>query len=254
MARLTVVPDERALAAPAAERMTALIAGAIDARGGAMVSLTGGTTPRALYAALADPAQPWRGRIDWSGVHLFWGDERHVPPDHKDSNFGMANDALVKHVPIPATQVHRMRGEIADAHDAAQQYEDELRAAFAAAGRNDVMFDVMLLGLGEDAHIASIFPGSELLDSRSGGPRAAAIWAAHLNAWRITLTPAALLDSRVIVMLVSGASKADAVYAALESPLDVRRWPAQLLRDAGDRVEWIIDSPAAARLPASPRA
>jgi 6-phosphogluconolactonase len=117
----------------------------------------------------------------------------------------------------------------------------------------------MLLGLGEDAHIASIFPGSELLQSRQvkarpaesplgNDERVAAVWAQHLRASRLTLTPDALLDARAIVLLVAGAQKADAVHAAIEAPLNISRWPAQILREAGDRVEWLIDRAAAARL------
>ena len=255
MAVLTVADDEDALARAAAERLTTLLEQAVQERGSATLSLTGGTTPQRLYALLADPALPWRTRIDWQRLHLFWGDERHVPPDHKDSNFGMANGAMIRHVPIPPQQVHRMRGEVADAHDAAGQYGEALRAGFAAAGRTDYTFDVMLLGLGEDAHIASIFPRSELL-RRPVSSRAAAIWASHLNAWRITLTPAAILDSRAIVMVVAGASKAEAVRAAIEEPENTEHRPAQLLRAAGDRLEWFIDRAAATRLspPPSPAA
>lgn len=266
MARLTITPDENALAEAAAERITALIEQSIADRGSALVSLTGGSTPRRLYALLADATRPWRTRIDWARVHLFWGDERHVPPDHKDSNYGMAKAALLDHVPVPPSQVHRMRGELPDAADAARAYEQELRDGFTAAGRADLTFDVMLLGLGEDAHIASIFPGSELLqrpvkgrptpdeasDDGGGHPfterRVAAIWAPHLNAWRITLTPPALLDARAILMVVAGATKADAVRAALDDTPDVTRRPAQLLREVGERVEWVLDRAAAAHV------
>jgi 6-phosphogluconolactonase len=250
VAKLTVTANEAALAHAAAERLTACIDDAIAQRGGAVVSLTGGRTPRTLYAVLADEKQPWRHRIDWPHVHLFWGDERHVPPGHPDSNFGMANDALIRHVPIPAAQVHRMRGELPDARDAAAEYRRSLARGFAAAGRNDSTFDVMLLGLGEDGHIASIFPGSPLLidGHQADVSRVAAVWAEHLGAWRITLTPAAILDARQIVMVVSGRQKADAVRAAVGDPGDVRRTPAQLLRAAGERVEWILDRAAASRL------
>jgi 6-phosphogluconolactonase len=285
MATLTVADDEAALARAAADRITTLIEQTIAERGSAVVCLTGGGTPRHLYSLLADGGQPWRARIDWSRVHLFWGDERHVPPDHEDSNFGMAERALLRHVAIPAEQIHRMRGELADAPAAAADYARELAAGFARAGRADRTFDVMLLGLGEDAHIASIFPGSDLLsgprtqgratddpgveatrdeahsraDAGSDVPprrpehgqaadRVAAIWAPHLNAWRITLTPDAILDSGAIVMVVAGASKADAVRAALEEPLHVSSRPAQLLREAGDRVEWFVDRDAARRV------
>jgi 6-phosphogluconolactonase len=260
VAVLTIVDDERALAAAAAERMTTLIELAIRERQHAMVSLTGGDSPRLLYRYLADPMQPWCSRIEWSRVHLFWGDERHVPPDHRESNFGMANDTLVSHVPISPSHVHRMRGELPDATEAAREYEAELEAAFSGAGRSGRTFDVMLLGLGEDAHIASIFPRSPLLHGNSepgtGNPEqelVAAVWAPHLNAWRITLTPAALLDSRAILMIVAGAAKADAVWWALEGPEQVDHHPAQLLRRADHRVEWIIDRLAAARLRDAPR-
>jgi 6-phosphogluconolactonase len=251
MARLTVADDEVDLASRAAERIAQLIADAAAARDSAIVSLTGGTTPRRLYAALADPRQPWRDCIPWPQVQLFWGDERHVPPDDSDSNYRMAKATLLDHVPIPADHVHRMRSELPDAHEAAADYERALNTV-ASAFRRKNLFDLMLLGVGGDAHIASIFPGSDLLDTRAGGGsagrRVAAVWAPHLEAWRITLTPDAILDSRAIVVLVAGTGKADAVRAALQERLDVTKYPAQLLRSAGDRVEWFVDRAAAARL------
>jgi 6-phosphogluconolactonase len=248
MATLTVVRDEGALAEAAAGRLTSLVEQATAERGSAVVSLTGGSTPRRLYALLGDATQPWRTRIDWSRLHLFWGDERHVPPDHADSNYGMARAALLDQVPVPPAHVHRMRGEIANAADAARAYAEELHDGFASAGRTDRTFDLMLLGLGEDAHIASIFPQSELLRRPSMGRLVAGVRAPHLDAWRITLTPPAILDARAILMVVAGSKKADAVRAAIEAPLDVARRPAQLLRAADDRVEWILDQAAASRL------
>lgn len=251
MARLTVADDEVDLASRAAERIAQLIADAVDARGSAVVSLTGGTTPRLLYSTLADSRQPWRNRIPWTQVQLFWGDERHVPPDDSDSNYRMAKVSLLDHVPIPADHVHRMRGELPDAHEAAADYERVLNSV-ASAFRRKNLFDLMLLGVGGDGHIASIFPGSELLEPRVERPltgrRVAAIWAPHLEAWRITLTPEAILDSRAIIVLVAGPGKAHAVRAALHEPLDVKKYPAQLLRSADDRVEWFVDRAAAARL------
>jgi 6-phosphogluconolactonase len=257
VAAVVVAEDEDEVAEAAAERITALIEGAMAARGEATVCLTGGTTPEKLYALLADAAEPWRARIDWPRVHLFWGDERHVPPDHADSNYGMAARTLVDRVPVPPAQVHRMRGELADAADAAREYEPQLPATF----------DVMLLGLGEDAHIASIFPNGPLVSAGSdpgtgrlntlsrpvagSDPkhgRVAAVWAPHLNAWRITLTPPAVLAARTIVMVVAGDAKAEAVKAALDLPEDVMRYPAQLLRQADDRLVWIMDAAAAAQL------
>jgi 6-phosphogluconolactonase len=264
MARLTVASDEGQLAGLAGERVTQLIVQAVADRGTASVALAGGTTPRRLYANLADARQQWRDRIPWAQVHLFWGDERHVPPDHPDSNYGMAKAALLDHVPIPADHVHRINGELPDAHEAAADYDlvvsglsrtSSVASAsppslVASAFRRKNLFDLMLLGLGEDAHIASIFPGSDLLERTqpSTGRRVSAVWAPHLGVWRITLTPETVLDAQDIVVLVAGTNKADAVYAALEGPLDVKTYPAQLLRSGDDRVEWFLDRAAASRL------
>jgi 6-phosphogluconolactonase len=241
VAVVTVLTDHKALAAAAAERVAALVGSAIASRGRASLCLSGGQTPRRLYELLADPSHSFRSTIDWTRVHVFWGDERQVPPDHAESNFGMAHRALLAHVPIPAGQIHRIRGELADAAETANEYENIL------SGR----LDVALLGLGADGHIASIFPGSPLLTD-DWLYRVAAVRVEHQHAWRITLTPSALLDARAIEVLVSGADKAAAVRAALDGPDDVRRWPAQLLRAAGDRVEWFIDAAAAQRRAAPP--
>ena len=253
---VTVRADEDAVATFAAERISTLVDAAVASRGSAMVCLTGGHTPGRLYELLADDHRPWRTRVTWPRVHLCWGDERHVPPDHPDSNFGMAHRALLSRVPVAGQHVHRIRAELPDPAAAARDYEVTLTHAFAAAGRADSTFDVMLLGLGEDAHIASIFPGSPLLVDGRDRPtsRVAAVWAPHLDAWRITLTPRAILEARAIVMVVAGAAKAGAVRAALDLPESAVAWPAQLLRAAGDRVEWIMDAAAAARRPVAPRA
>jgi 6-phosphogluconolactonase len=241
MARVTVVP-ESAFADAAAQRLAALIAQSIASHGAVNVSLTGGSTPRAVYEALADPSRPWRAEVDWTRVQLFWGDERHVPPDHPDSNYRMADRALVQHVPVPPEQVHRVRAELVDARAAAADYASQVPE----------VFDVMLLGLGDDCHIASIFPGSELLGHVGSVDRVAAVFVPHLNTWRITLTPPVILASRMIVMLVAGEQKAAAVAAAIEGLLDITHYPGQLLRQAGNHVEWLLDDAAAAHLQQRP--
>ena len=247
MAQLTIVADKTAMSEAAAERITSLVEAAVNARGVAAVSLTGGTSPDPLYRFLADRNRPWRDRIEWGRLHLFWGDEREVPPDHPESNFGLANRLLLHLVPVPATQIHRMRGEL-PASDAGRLYDALLRAR-----RDQVagpLFDVMLLGIGANAHIASIFPNSPLLERSE--QLAAGVHVPEISQWRITMTDAALLDSSTIIVIASGSSKADAVSAALEGAPDVARYPAQLLRAAGARVEWIIDSAASARLRGAP--
>ena len=262
MAQLTIVADKTAMSEAAAERLTSLIETAVIARGGAALSLTGGTSPDLVYQFLADRHRPWRDRIDWGHVHLFWSDEREVPPAHAESNFGLANRFLIQYVPIPPTQIHRIRGEL-PASDAGRLYDALLRAR-----RDQIagpLFDVTLLAIGANAHIASIFPNSPLLErsERSERPErserleelfATGVHVPEISQWRVTLTPSALLQSAAIVMIASGASKADAIAAAIERPLDIARYPAQLLREAGDRVEWIIDSAASARLRGVPPA
>ena len=249
MARLTIAVDKPAMSEMAADRIASCIDSAIGARGLAAVSLTGGSTPDLLYQWLADPKRPWRTRIDWTHVHLFWSDEREVAPDHPQSNYGLAHRLLLQHVTIPDAQVHRMRGEV-PASDAGRLYDAVLRA------RRDQtvgpLFDVMLLGIGPDGHVASIFPNSPLLSPGSGdpaGPRlAAGVAVPTLSQWRITMTPDAILDAVTIIVIASGASKAAAVAAAIEAPLDVSTCPAQLLRVAADRLEWCVDAAAAQRL------
>jgi 6-phosphogluconolactonase len=269
MAQLKIVADKTAMSETAAERVTRLVEAAIGARGVAAISLTGGTTPDLLYQFLADRSRPWRDRIDWAHVHLFWSDEREVPPDHPQSNFGLANRLLLQHVPVPDTQIHRMRGEL-PASDAGPLYDALLHARRAQIA--GPLFDIMLLGIGANAHIASIFPNSPLLirgpegsaphtTGQSGadlsGPRetlATGVHVPELSQWRITMTPSALMDSGAIIVIASGPSKADAIAATLEGSLDVERYPAQLLRAAGHHGEWIIDSAASARLRAVPPA
>jgi len=261
MAQLTVVRDKAQISETGAERITSLIERAIVIRNAAAISLTGGHAPDLLYEYLADPDRPWRARIDWARVHLFWSDERNVSPDHPESNFGLANRTLIQHVPIPASHVHRMRGE-RPAVDAGREYDVMLRAR-----RDEIagpLFDVTLLGLGVGAHIASIFPDSPLLlrgpegSTPRGadlssigadllGPRALAtgVWVPKLNQWRITQTPPALLDSTAIIVMAAGSTKADAIATSIRGELNVSRYPAQLLRAADDRVEWIVDGAAA---------
>jgi 6-phosphogluconolactonase len=264
MAQLTVVRDKVEMSETGAERITSLIEGAIVIRNAAAISLTGGHTPDLLYEYLADLDRPWRARIDWARVHLFWSDERNVPPDHPESNFGLANRTLIQQVPIPASHVHRMRGELPGV-DAGREYDVILRARRdEIAGR---LFDVTLLGIGVDAHIASIFPDSPLVAlGRGFTPRqaktghlsvppwpvlqehdelATGVWVPRLDQWRITQTPPALLDSTAIIVMAAGSTKADAIAAAIAGELKVSRYPAQLLRAADERVEWIIDDAAA---------
>lgn len=244
MALITTVPDPQSLADTVAERLTSRVLRASAAGEPVMVCLTGGQTARPIYQRWSDPAGPWRRQIEWTRLHFFWSDERHVPPEHPDSNFGMATRALLERLPIDPSHVHRIHGELPDPAEAARQYELELRRTCSRAARGTLSFDVSLLTIGEDGHIASIFPESPLLEAQDP---VAAVWVPHLQAWRVTLTPPVLLGATTTIVIASGRRKAAAVHAALEGPPNIRCCPAQLLRHAGDRVEWIVDAEAAVK-------
>lgn len=219
---------------------------AIAARDRFAIALSGGSTPRPLYERLAEP--PARDEIDWSRVEVFWSDERCVPPDDERSNYRMAREALLDHVPLGETQIHRMRGEDPQPERAAAEYERGLRWALGSSGERPPRLDLVLLGLGADGHTASLFPGSPAVVSErlvaavrhAGDPRP--------RVDRLTLTPVAIGAAREVVFMVAGKEKVEAVAATLEGPRDPTRWPAQALRPVDGRATWILDRHAAAGL------
>jgi 6-phosphogluconolactonase len=255
--------SEIRIAADAAEltRVAAAeVVAALAARAGAAPrlrswALAGGSTPRALYRLLADPEAPFRNRLDWAGLHFFWGDERHVPPDHPESNFRMAREAMLDRVPVPAAHVHRIPAEEPDAARAAERYERELietfglRAEADEAQRRDwPRFDLVLLGLGEEGHTASLFPGSPLLTAPRQQRLVAAVWVEAQRTWRITLTPPVLDHAATVIFLVSGAAKAPALAAVLDGEPRPELYPAQVVAPVDGRLLWLVDRDAAARL------
>ncbi|MBW8877993.1 MAG: 6-phosphogluconolactonase [Acidobacteria bacterium] len=239
-----VFADAAELTSAAAEEVAQRAEEAVRERGLFAWVLSGGSTPRDLYRMLASP--PYRDRLPWSVIHVFWGDERHVPPDHPDSNFRMAREAMLDAVPLPAENVHRIRAEEPDAAVAAAAYETELRAFFhlapADAGDKWPRFDLVLLGLGKDAHTASLFPGGEAVHESER--LVVAPWVEAQHTFRITLTPPVLNHARLAAFLVSGEDKAEPLRAVLEGPRDPDRYPAQIVE--GNRL-WLVDR-AAARL------
>jgi 6-phosphogluconolactonase len=236
---LRVFPDGAELARAAAEEFSRRASEAIHARTRFAVALSGGSTPRRLFALLADPEQPFRDRIDWRAVHLFWGDERHVPPDHPESNFRMVRETLLDRVEIPAANVHRMRGEEPDATRAAALYEDELRSFFGDAPR----FDLVLLGLGVEAHTASLFPGTAAVREREHW--VAAPWIEKLGTFRITLTPAVFDRAAAVIFLVQGEEKAGALREVLAGNRDPDCVPAQAVHPQDGEILWLVDRAAA---------
>lgn len=221
---------------------------AVAARGVFSVALSGGTTPRSLYELLA--TDQYRSRIPWGNTHVFWGDERCVPPTHPDSNYRAAHDALLVHVPIPPANVHRLRGEEDAPEAAASEYERTLREFFLVEPGQAPPFDLLLLGMGDDGHTASLFPHTDAL--REERRTVVANFVDKLAAYRLTITPPVLRSAREVLVLVSGGAKARVLRDVLESPLDVDTYPSQLLRTSGGTVTWMVDAEAASLLSGTP--
>jgi len=244
-----VFPGAPELTAAAAERFVEAAAAAIGAAGTFTVALSGGATPRALFAALASSG--YSPRVEWPRVRVFWCDERCVPPGHAESNYRVARELLLDHVPLRESGVHRIRGEDAP-EDAAGRYERELRTAFATpAGpprtTPGARFDLVFLGLGADGHTASLFPGLRAVREHTRW-----VMAEHvetLGMWRITLTPVILNAAAEAVFLVSGREKAAVLRRVLCGAGDPVDLPALAMAPAGGRLRWLVDSEAAADLP-----
>jgi 6-phosphogluconolactonase len=233
-------PGSEALAREAAQRFTDLATEAVDSRVRFSVALSGGSTPTALYSLLAK--DPYRAQIPWAQVHLFWGDERCVPPDHPDSNFRLADVTLLSHVPIPSANVYRIRGEI-EPHLAARTYEGTLQDYFCGPRTR---FDLVLLGLGDDGHTASLFPDSAALQERER--LVVAVEASYQDrpARRVTLTLPAINTARQVLFFVTGRAKAGIVRAVLEGPEG--HLPAQQIQPAAGQIVWMLDREAASQL------
>lgn len=242
MTKVIIVSDAAELAREAAQRFTQLAIEAVAERGRFSVALSGGSTSVPLYRQLAE--QP--DQVPWERVHLFWGDERSVPPNHPDSNFRLAEEALISHVPIPACNVHRVQGEL-QPEAAAPAYAAAIHAFF---GEIWPRFDLVLLGLGNDGHTASLFPGSPAL--RETARPVVAVMANYQDrpAHRVTLTLPAINAGHQILFLATGAAKAEIVAAVLQEPNG--NFPAQLIQPAAGQLTWLLDAPAASRLTATP--
>jgi len=230
---IVVLPDPAAVTREAADRFVALARSALAARGRFTVALSGGSTPKSVYEQLVAPP------IDWQHIHVFWGDERCVPPVHPDSNYGMAQRAWLAHINIPAQNVHRLRGEF-DSAQAAQQYEDELRTIFGILPR----FDLVWLGMGADAHTASLFPGTPALHEQQRW--VVAQYVDKLQAERLTLTPLIINQAANVTFLITGSDKAAALQAVWRGPYDPDQFPAQIIRPTAGHLSWLVDRAALA--------
>jgi 6-phosphogluconolactonase len=234
--------DSLAELSPAAhEQLADLGTHAVAERGRFTLALSGGGTPLVLYRLMAQTPQAMGGR--WAQTHVFWGDERCVPPDDPGSSFGQARDVLLKHVPLPEENIHRVFGEW-EPQKAAEDYARQLRQ-FAEAGLAWPRFDVVLLGMGDDGHTASLFPGPITKAERTRPTMAVTASYQDRPANRVTLTPLVFNSARNIVFLVAGESKAEALAAVLSGSADPERWPAARIRPTDGTVTWFVDRAAA---------
>lgn len=243
---IRVAKDIRELSRMAAREFAERAVEAVDRRGTFAVALSGGSTPESLYDLLADPEETFVDRVSWNNSHFFWGDERHVPPDHPQSNYRMANNRLFSRVSIPKENVHRVQAEDPDADRAAEKYGLAIRDFFRLRNGDWPRFDFILLGLGVDGHTASLFPGTSILHEKKR--MVAAEWIEKFESYRISMTPPVLNHAACVAFLVSGDGKADAVREVIRGEFRPDRFPAQLIRPVNGRLIWYLDRAAAARL------
>ena len=237
---IVIVPDPQELAREAAQRFAGLVGDAAASRGRFSVALSGGSTPEALYRLLAE--EPYREQIPWDKVHLFWGDERCVPPDDPGSNYWLASDVLLGQVPIPAGNIHRVPGEL-EPDAAARAYERDLNDYFCGPRTR---FDLVLLGIGSDGHTASLFPGSTSLWETKHLVLAVEAHYENRPASRVTLTLPAINSARHVWFLVTGSAKAGIVQAVLKGGGE--NLPAQQICPTAGVLTWLLDAGAAGKL------
>jgi 6-phosphogluconolactonase len=230
--------DANAAAEAGAHHIIGLLEEALSGQDSATFAVSGGTSPKVLFQKLAAT------RFPWDKVHLFWVDERSVPPTDVASNFKLADDFLIQPVHIPHRNVHRVMGELPPAA-AAKRYAGEIREFFGLEGSEMPRFDVVHRGMGPDAHSASLFPGEPLIDDREG--IAAAVYVDKFHQWRVTLLPGPLMAAKHTVFVVAGDDKAEAVRAVFQEEYDPKKYPAQIAPPQGRGVTWFLDE-AAARL------
>jgi 6-phosphogluconolactonase len=237
---ISVYDDLEALSLAAAGLLIQQARQAVHDRGWFSLVLSGGHTPRRTYELLAQ--RPYREHMPWPHVHVFWGDERCVPFDDPRSNARMAHQALLDSVPIPPEQVHPIACASAP-HGAAEGYESLLRDFFAG---QPPRFDLVLLGLGENGHTASLFPGTRVLQERERW--VAEVYVAEQDMYRVTLTAPIINRAAVVAFLVAGAGKAQILKEVLEAPRDPRRRPAELIRPTDGILQWLVDRHASSLL------
>lgn len=243
MTHLHVFPDPPSFVNGSADFIAEVAARAIAESGRFVIALSGGGTPKPIYVRLAADS---RNRIAWEKVHVFFGDERCVPPDDARSNYRMVREAWLDHSPIPPKNIHRIHGED-DPASAALRYEQDIARLYRSVRLPAI--DLILLGMGDDGHTASLFPGTAALGETARW--VVAQYVEVMTAWRVTFTAPLINAAQHVVFLVEGASKAQMLWNVLEGPYQPDVWPSQLVQPAGGELHWFVDAAAAAKVKAA---
>jgi len=241
---IRVTPDTVALNHAVAQWWLTLSKQAIQSKGGFYVALAGGSTPRALYEMLSQP--PYCDSVDWPNVHIYFGDERSVPLDHVDSNYRMAHAALLSKVAIPEQNIHPIHTNTADMEGSAEHYESVLQSTIALKSQDIPCFDLILLGMGDDGHTASLFPDTSILKEKT--KLVAPVFVEKLNTWRVSLTYPVINKAKQVAIVVAGEAKADKLYEIFVAQSKVN--PIEQINPDGILI-WYLDTAAATRLPSA---
>ena len=240
-----ILPDAAAIARRAAEKVVEVAADAVRRKGSFEFVLSGGSTPKALYSLLVNDPKI-RAQVPWDKMHLFFGDERHVKPDDPLSNYRMAVETLISKSPLKAEQVSRVKAELPEAEDAAKDYELEIRKRFKLTDGQFPRFDLVLLGMGSEGHVASLFPGTKALNENHR--IVVHNWVGKVLMDRITLTAPAINNAAHVVLMVTGVDKCPALTAVLERVYEPDQLPAQLIQPANGALLWLVDPAAGSKL------
>jgi 6-phosphogluconolactonase len=240
-----ILTNLEAIAKRAGQEFVQSAARAVSEKGSFTVALSGGSTPKALYSLLANDAA-LRAQLPWDKMYLYFGDERNVGPDHADSNFRMASETMLSKVPLKPEQVFRIKGEYKDTEKAAQEYEQALRASFKIGEGQFPRFDLVLLGMGNEGHTASLFPGSKALHETKR--LVVRNWVGKLYTNRITLTAPAINNAARVIFMITGADKALALKGVLEGPYEPDQLPAQMIQPSKGHLLWLVDTVAGGML------
>ncbi|GAO42166.1 6-phosphogluconolactonase [Flavihumibacter petaseus] len=238
---LHIYPQPEAVAQAAASFIAERINTVLQKQERFTIALSGGSTPKRLHELLADA--PYRDQIDWSRLHIFWGDERYVPLEDERNNGRMAYDTLLNHVAIPEDQIHLMRTDLPDPNAAARAYEQLLHRYFDGQPHS---FDLLILGMGDDAHTLSLFPGTEVIHEMKRW--CAAFFLDKQDMFRVTITRPVANASACILFLTTGKAKAPALKEVLQGARNIEKYPSQSIQPVNGELHWIIDQAAASEL------